>query len=91
MKYATWTISQPEGTTPEVVIRQNGGVAEGGVTLLDNTIIGYISDDINIEDLSEWNVVVKTQQEALTLAQTVNPECFLADNGTIQAPRPDAN
>ena len=86
MKYATWTIKRPEGTTPEPTIREAGGTASGGIMLGVDTVLGYMSDDATITGLSEWNVTVKTQQEALALAQAVNPDCFLADDGTIQAP-----
>ena len=91
MRYATWTISQPEGTTPEPAIREAEGWAEGGMMLDENTVLGYMSDDVDVSVLSEWNVVEKTQTQALTLAQAINPECFLADDGTIQAPPPDIN
>lgn len=86
MKYATWTIKQPEGSTPEPTIRGLGKTASGALMLDSDTVLGYLSDDVNIEELTEWNVTVKTQQEALALAQAVNPECFLADDDTIQAP-----
>ena len=86
MKYATWTIKRPEGTTPEPTIREAGGTASGGLMLNVDTVLGYMSDDVTMTGLSEWNVIVKTQQEALALAQAVNPDCFLADDGTIQAP-----
>lgn len=86
MKYATWTIKRPKGTTPEPTIREAGGTASGGLMLNVDTVLGYMSDDATLTGLSEWNVTTKTQQEALALAQAVNPECFLADNGTIQAP-----
>ena len=90
MKYATWTIDRSDGSTPEPTIREAGGTASGGMMLDVDTVLGYMSDDATITGLSEWNVTVKTQQEALALAQAVNPECFLADDGTIQAPLPDS-
>ena len=86
MKYATWIIKRPEGTTPEPTVRDAGGWAEGGMMLDDNTVLGYLSDDADVTILAEWSVTIKTQTEALTLAQTVNPECFVADDGMIQAP-----
>ena len=91
MKYATWTIKRPEGSTPESTIREAGGTASGGFMVDTNTVLGYLSDNATTTGLSEWNVTVKTQQEALALAQALNPECFLADDGTIQAPPPDLN
>ena len=89
MKYATWIIKRPEGSTPEPTIREAGGTASGGLMLNTETVLGYLSDNATTTGLSEWNVNVKTQQEALALAQALNPECFLADDGTIQAPQPD--
>lgn len=89
MKYATWIIKQPEGTTPEPTVRDAGGWAEGGMMLDVDTVLGYLSDDADVTILTDWSVTVKTQAEALTLAQAVNPECFIADNGTIQAPIDD--
>jgi len=86
MKYATWTIKRPEGTTPEPTIHEAGGTASGGFMIDTNTVLGYLSDDVITTGLTEWNVTVKTQQEALSLGQVVNPECFLADDGTIQSP-----
>jgi len=86
MKYATWIIKEPEGTTPEPAIREAGGEASGGVTLNTDLILGYISDDVIAAGLEEWNLTVVSQQEALSLAQAGNPECFIADNGTIKAP-----
>lgn len=89
MRYATWIIKRPEGTTPEPVIRSTGGEASGGVMLDTDFVLGYLSDDAITTGLEDWDVIIKSQQEALTLAQTVNPDCFLADDGTIQAPIPD--
>ena len=88
MKYATWTISRPEGTTPELTISEAGGTASGGLMLDINTVLGYMSDDATTTGLSKWNVTVKTQSEALALAQSVNSQCFLASNGTIRSPKP---
>lgn len=89
MKYATWTIKRPEGTTPEPTIRENGGTASGGLMLDGETVLGYLSDNATTTGLTEWNVTVKTQQEALALAQALNSECLLADDGKIQAPKPE--
>jgi hypothetical protein len=91
MRYATWTISRPEGTTPEPTIRANGGWAKGGMMLDNDTVLGYISDDVDLATVNEWNVTIKTQEQAMTSALLINAECFLADDGTIQAPPPDIN
>ena len=38
MKYATWIISRPEGSTPEPLIRSRGGQASGGLMLDADTV-----------------------------------------------------
>ena len=88
MKYATWTIKRPEGTTPEPTIRENGGTASGGLMLDGETVLGYFSDNATTTGLNAWNFTIKTAEQALTLAQARNAECFFADDGTIQAPKP---
>ncbi len=89
MRYATWIIKRPEGTTPEPVIRSLGGEASGAMMLETDLVLGYLSDEATLTELDEWYVTIKSQQEALTLAQAVNQDCFLADDGTIQAPFQD--
>ena len=90
MRYATWTIRQPEGSTPEPTIRANGGQALGGTMLDAETVLGYVwAQDLIGTDM--WNLTIKTQSQALTLAQALNPECFVGDDGTIQAPLPNPN
>ena len=88
MKYAQWTIKRPEGSTPEPLIRSRGGQASGGFMKDADTVIGYVWNDVDLTGLDKWNFTEKTQTQALTLAQAVNAECFLADDGTIQAPLP---
>ncbi len=87
MKYATWIISRPEGTTPEPLIRSRGGQASGGVMLDDNTVLGYVWNNVDLTGLDKWNFTEKTNTQALALAQAVNLECFFGDDGTIQAPQ----
>jgi len=87
MKYATWIISRPEGSTPEPLIRSRGGQASGGLMLDSETVLGYVWNDVDLSGLDKWNFVEKTYVQALELAQAVNPECFFGDDGTIQAPQ----
>ena len=87
MKYATWIISRPEGSTPEPLIRSRGGQASGGLMLDSETILGYVWNDVDLSGLDKWNFTEKTYVQALELAQAVNSECFFGDDGTIQAPQ----
>jgi len=90
MKYATWTIKRPEGSTPEPLIRSRGGQASGGFMVDDDTVCGYVWNDVDLSGLEAWNFTEKTSTEAMALALDRNPKCFFADDGTIQAPQPDA-
>jgi len=87
MKYATWTISRPEGSTPEPLIRSRGGQASGGLMLDSETVLGYVWNDVDLSGLDKWNFTEKTHIQALGLAQALNPQCFFGDDGTIQAPQ----
>ena len=86
MKYATWIIAS-DGTTPESVIRQKGGQADGAMTLTFNTILGYVSDDADLTGLEKWSVTAQTSAQALTLAQSVAPDTYYSSAGTFIAPQ----
>jgi len=88
MKYASWTIDRSDGSTPEPTIRDRGGEASGGFMKDSETVVGYVWSDCELTGLDKWNFSTITNVQALTIAQGLNPECFLADDGTIQAPAP---
>jgi hypothetical protein len=71
MKYATWKVYFPansnEGYTPEPIIRERGGTAEGAVETSD-LIVGYISNNADLTNLEQYEATEITQQEALDLA-----------------------
>lgn len=90
MKYATWKLNfiDPEyGTGPEDVIvgqgiEVSGAWAIGSITE-DGKILGYLSAEPDLEELSDWDFTMLTQTEALKLAQTVNPEAEVINGGYI--------
>lgn len=88
MKYACWTIDRTDGSTPEPTIRERGGEASGGFMKDADTVVGYVWSDCDLTGLDKWNFATMTDVQALAIAQSLNPECSLADNGTIQAPAP---
>jgi len=88
MKYASWTIDRTDGSTPEPTIRDRGGEASGGFMKDADTVVGYVWTDVDLTGLEKWNFSTMTDVQALAIAQGLNPECFLADDGTIQAPQP---
>jgi hypothetical protein len=90
MKYATWKLNfiDPNyGTGPEeIIVAQRilvSGAWEIGSITEDGKILGYLSAEPDLEELSDWHFEMITQAEALALAQTVNPEAKLMEDGTI--------
>ena len=90
MRYATWKVhflpEAIEGSTPEMVIRARGGEASGGVSLDDFSVIGYLSDNAQTQNLTAWDFQEITETEALTLAQTLNLSYYIFTDGTFQLP-----
>jgi hypothetical protein len=93
MKYVKWSVffepNATEGYTPETIIRDRGGWAEGGFGIGGFNIIGYTSDDADLSGLEDYNVQEITQAEALAAAIAINPECFLEEDGKINSPIPE--
>lgn len=91
MRYATWKVYFPanstEGYTPEPIIRERGGTAEGALGT-NNLMVGYISDNANLTNLELYEVKEITQQQALDLAIQFNPNCFMGNDGKINFPKP---
>lgn len=91
MKYATWKVYFPvnsnEGYTPEIIIRERGGTAEGAVET-NGLIVGYISNNADLTNLEQYEATKITQQEALDLAIQFNPACYMGDDGKINFPKP---
>ena len=91
MRYATWKVYFPansnEGYTPEPIIRERGGTAEGAIETND-LIVGYISDNADLSNLEQYEINEITQQQALDLAIQFNPGCYMGDDGKINYPKP---
>ena len=91
MKYATWKVYFPvnsnEGYTPEPIIRERGGTAEG-VIGTNNLMVGYISDNADLSNLEQYEAIEITQQQALNLAIEFNPNCSMGNDGRINFPKP---
>ena len=91
MRYATWSVYFPEsdskeGTTPESIIRERGGQADGAFIVNGFTFLGYVSDNADLTGLENFNVTEITQEEALTLAQADNPAASFAPDGSFVVP-----
>jgi hypothetical protein len=88
MRYFTWNTvwdnGSQYGTTPESSVIT--GTLEGGFEYAGTSIVGYGTNNVSIAGLDKWSVVEITQKQALTYAQTLNPECYINNEGKIQAP-----
>lgn len=89
MRYFTWnTIWDNEskyGTTPESSVIT--GNLEGGFEYQGTSIVGYGSNDVDISNLQNWSVIEITETEALNFAKSLNSNCYVNDDGKIQAPK----
>ena len=88
MKYFTWNTVFDDlgyGNTPETSVTT--GTLEGGFDYQGTSIVGYGSNNVNISGLEKWSVVEITQAEALNFAKSLNSNCYVNDDGKIQAPR----
>lgn len=91
MRYATWKVYFPagsnEGYTPEPIIRERGGTAEGAIGTND-LMVGYISENADLTNLEQYEAKEITQQEALDLAIAFNSACYMDNDGKINFPKP---
>lgn len=89
MKYFTWVLNfddnSNEGTGPESSVTQ--GTLSGGFEFLPFNIVGYGDTHTNINGLEKWQVTEITQEEALSKALSLNPECYLDDYEFISSPK----
>ena len=87
MRYATWDVKFEGniGTTPESIIKSNGGQATGSFMPTDWVVCGCISDDTVISGTSYWNCTEITQAQALALA---GPTATLSADGHFVFPIP---
>jgi GTPase Era involved in 16S rRNA processing len=88
MRYAKWTTFN--GTSPISVIKERGGDCVGVFSLnpeSPDTIIGYISDESNIDSLDNFNFEEITKEQALELAQSEVPEVTLNAEGHLVFPQ----
>jgi hypothetical protein len=93
MNYATWKLdfTDPKyGTGPEDKIGELGFAAEGawvaGQVENAGTILGYVTEELDESELTNWQVKNITQDEALAFCQAINPDAYLLPDGKITVP-----
>lgn len=91
MRYAKWIIyfepNSNEGTTPAEIIESRGGWLKGKFHLSTFEVVGYISDDVDLSGLENYQMQELSASEALTLAKSINADCSIKDNGEINFPK----
>jgi hypothetical protein len=93
MNYATWKLNFTDpkyGTGPEEKISELGLHAEAAWLAGDledgGTVLGYVSEPIDETELTSWEFVNISQEEALSFCLEINESAYLSDNGRIIAP-----
>jgi hypothetical protein len=96
MRYLTWKLSWSEdnkyGYGPEKTAADNGGLLEASSWSIPDVetgrILGYMTNDVPLELLSEWDVVELSKEEALEFAKAVDQNAYIAGNSTIATTTP---
>jgi hypothetical protein len=95
MRYAKWLLvweGEPqEGYGPEGTALSLGGSAEGAFSEGDprSFIYGYVSDDLDLTALANYEMTEVTEAEILQKAQEQNPECYIDSDGRLAYPQPE--
>jgi len=91
MKYAKWIIyfepNSNEGTTPDKIIESRGGWLKGKFHISTFEVAGYLSDNIDLTGLENYQIQELTAVEILELAQAINIGCTIKDNGELDFPK----
>jgi len=90
VNYATWKLNftNPNyGTGPEDKIGELGFAAEGawvsGQVEDGGTILGYVTEEVDPSELTEWEFTNLTEAEALAFAQAIDPTATVLEDGRI--------
>jgi hypothetical protein len=90
MNYATWKLNFTDlkyGTGPENKIAELGFGAQGawvnGQVENGGTILGYVTEEQDETELTDWNFQNISQLEALEFCLAIDPNAYLLDDGRI--------
>lgn len=94
MKYVTWVLTWDGdyGYGPELVAAEHGAklnAAFASPSVESGTTLGYLTGDLDLSLLVNWQVTEISQAEALAFVQELNPEAFILDDGRITTPYDD--
>lgn len=91
MRYLTWELTWPGdhryGYGPEPVAAGNGAHLEASMwvnpTVETGTILGYLTGNLDLGLLADWNVAELNAEEALAFAQAIDPNAYITDDGVV--------
>lgn len=93
MKYITWLLDWQDGYGygPEAFVAESGAslVSAWSGVETDSRILGYLVGDFDVTKLSQWDAQELSENEALTFAQALDPDAFVAESGEIHTIRKD--
>ena len=89
MKYLTWKLnwSGEYGTGPEGVVAKNGAHLSASMWVSPDvesgTILGYLTGNVDISTLSDFEAQELTEAEALAFATAIDENAYLLEDGII--------
>jgi hypothetical protein len=89
MRYCTWKLTWEKnyGYGPEQAVADNGGRLASSMWVNADVehgeILGYLTGEVDLSLLSKWQLVEKTQHEALLFAQELDSQAYLLPDGII--------
>jgi hypothetical protein len=98
MRYLKWHLTWPTfdyGYGPEPVAAENGAHLAASMWVNPDVehgdILGYLTGDLNIALLVDWQISELTEAEALAFAQNLDPNAYVMDDGTIGTTKENFN
>jgi hypothetical protein len=90
MRYCTWHLTWPTpdyGIGPEQTAADNGARMEASMwvnpTVEHGNILGYLTGDVDLGLLADWDVTVVDEATALAFAQSIDSNAYVMDDGVI--------
>jgi hypothetical protein len=90
MRYLTWHLTWPTneyGYGPEQTAADNGAHLDASMWVNPDVehgdILGYLTGDLDIRLLSDWQTTELTEADALAFAQNIDPNAYVTDDGVI--------
>lgn len=89
MRYCTWRLAWSDGYGygPEKTAHENGSKLEASMWVSPDvesgTILGYLTGDVDISILSDFEAQELTEAEALAFATAIDENAYLLEDGII--------